>query len=98
MGIVSDQAVLFGLLIAVFGLLVWSKIRYDRVRKLDVRAGDVLLLLGPTERLDDVVNWLGCLPLQQHDLQVIQRNKAWIAAASFVLAIAATTAGIVHLP
>ena len=70
----------------------------ERVRKLDVRAGDVLLLLGPTERLDDVVNWLGCLPLQQRDLQVIQRNKAWIAAASFGLAIVAATTGIMHLP
>jgi di/tricarboxylate transporter len=57
-----------------------------------------LLLLGPTERLDDVVNWLGCLPLQQRDLQVIQRKKAWIAAASFGIAIAAATSGIVHLP
>ncbi len=84
--------------ITLLGVSRKGKTFRERVRKLDVRAGDVLLLLGPTERLDDVVNWLGCLPLQQRDLQVIQRNKAWIAAASFVLAIAATTAGIVHLP
>jgi len=84
--------------ITLLGVSRKGKTFRQRVRKLDVRAGDVLLLLGPTERLDDVVNWLGCLPLQQRDLQVIQRNKAWIAAASFVLAIAATTAGIVHLP
>jgi di/tricarboxylate transporter len=84
--------------ITLLGVSRKGKTFRDRVRKLDVRAGDVLLLLGPTERLDDVVNWLGCLPLQQRDLQVIQRKKAWIAAASFVLAIAATTAGIVHLP
>ena len=84
--------------ITLLGVSRKGKTFRDRVRKLDVRAGDVLLLLGPTERLDDVVNWLGCLPLQQRDLQVIQRNKAWIAAGSFVLAIAAATAGIVHLP
>jgi di/tricarboxylate transporter len=84
--------------ITLLGVSRKGKTFRDRVRKLDVLAGDVLLLLGPTERLDDVVNWLGCLPLQQRDLQVIQRKKAWIAAASFVLAIAATTAGIVHLP
>jgi di/tricarboxylate transporter len=70
----------------------------ERVRKLDTRAGDVLLLLGPAERLDDIVNWLGCLPLQERDLQVVQRNKAWIAVASFALAIAAATSGIIHLP
>ncbi|MBT8434376.1 MAG: SLC13 family permease [Gammaproteobacteria bacterium] len=70
----------------------------ERVRKLNTRAGDVLLLLGPAERLDDVVKWLGCLPLQQRDLQVVQRHKAWIAVASFALAIAAATSGIIHLP
>mgnify|MGYP001811798380 FL=1 len=70
----------------------------ERVRKLDTRAGDVLLLLGPAERLDDVVKWLGCLPLQERDLQVVQRHKAWIAVASFALAIAAATSGIIHLP
>ena len=70
----------------------------ERVRKLDTHAGDVLLLLGPAERLDDVVKWLGCLPLQERDLQVVQRHKAWIAVASFALAIAAATSGIIHLP
>lgn len=70
----------------------------ERVRKLDVRVGDVLLLLGPTEQLDDVVTWLGCLPLQARDLLVVQRHKAWIAAASFALAIAAATAGMLQLP
>jgi di/tricarboxylate transporter len=84
--------------ITLLGVSRKGKTFRERVRKLDVRAGDVLLLLGPTERLDDVVNWLGCLPLQQRDLQVIQRKKAWIAAASFGIAIAAATSGIVHLP
>jgi len=70
----------------------------ERVRKLTIKAGDVLLLLGPTERLNDVAIWLGGLPLQERDLQVVQRNKAWIAVLSFILAIAAATSGIIHLP
>ena len=70
----------------------------ERVRKLETRAGDVLLLLGPLERLDDVVKWLGCLPLKERDLQVIQRHKAWIAVVSFALAIAAATSGVIYLP
>jgi len=70
----------------------------DRVRKLPIREGDVLLLLGPTDRLGDVVSWLGGLPLKARDLQVVQRQKAWIAVASFVVAIAAATAGLMHLP
>ena len=70
----------------------------ERVRKLETRAGDVLLLLGPSERLEDIVRWLGCLPLQQRDLQVVQRHKAWIAVTGFALAIAGATSGIIHLP
>ncbi len=37
----------------------------DRVRKLEIYAGDILLLLGPEDRLPDVVTWLGCLPLAE---------------------------------
>ena len=70
----------------------------DRVRKLDTKPGDVLLLLGPSERIDDVVAWLGCLPLQERDLMVAQRHKAWIAVASFAAAIAGATVGWLHLP
>ena len=84
--------------ITLLGVSRKGKTFRERVRKLDTRAGDVLLLLGQAERLGDVVKWLGCLPLQQRDLQVIQRHKAWIAVASFALAIAAATSGIIHLP
>ena len=70
----------------------------DRVRKLQLRTGDVLLLLGASERVNEVASWMGCLPLQQRDLQVIQRDKAWIAVAAFGFAIAAATAGLIHLP
>jgi di/tricarboxylate transporter len=84
--------------VTLLGVSRKGKTFRQRVRKLDTRAGDVLLLLGPAERLDDVVAWLGCLPLQERDLQVVQRNKAWIAVTSFALAIAAATSGVIHLP
>ncbi|GIT47952.1 MAG: hypothetical protein Ct9H300mP13_7480 [Gammaproteobacteria bacterium] len=35
----------------------------ERVRKLSIRAGDVLLLSGPEDRMLDIIAWLGCLPL-----------------------------------
>lgn len=84
--------------VTLLGVSRKGKTFRQRVRKLDTRAGDVLLLVGPAERLDDVVAWLGCLPLQERDLQVVQRNKAWIAVTSFALAIAAATSGVIHLP
>jgi di/tricarboxylate transporter len=84
--------------VTLLGVSRRGKTFRDRVRKLNTRAGDVLLLLGPAERLDDIVAWLGCLPLQERDLQVVQRNKAWIAVTSFALAITAATSGVMHLP
>lgn len=70
----------------------------ERVRQLPVRAGDVLLLLGPEERMEDVVGWLGCLPLADRGLQVIQRQKAWLAVATFAAAIIAASMGWLYLP
>jgi di/tricarboxylate transporter len=96
------SAISLGLLyrhgITLLGVSRKGKTFRERVRKLDIRAGDVLLLLGPLEPLDDTVKWLGCLPLKERDLQVIQRQKALIAVASFALAIAAATLGVIHLP
>ena len=70
----------------------------DRVRKLELRAGDVLLLLGPSERLPEIVSWLGCLPLAERGLQLIQRDKAWLAVGTFALAIALASVGVLKLP
>lgn len=70
----------------------------DRVRKLDIKAGDVLLLLGPDDRLADVTAWLGCLPLAERGLKVIQHNKAFLAVGLFAGAIALASFGLLYLP
>ncbi len=70
----------------------------ERVRRLEIRAGDVLLLLGPNERLADVVLWLGCLPLAERGLQVLRREKTWLTVAIFVVAIALASLGVLNLP
>ena len=70
----------------------------ERVRKLELQAGDVLLLLGPSERLPEIVTWLGCLPLAERGLQLIQRDKAWLAVSVFALAILLASAGAINLP
>jgi di/tricarboxylate transporter len=84
--------------VTLLGVSRSGKAFRNRIRKLPVEVGDVLLLLGPADRLNSVARWLGCLPLRERDLQLVQRNKAWIAVASFLLAIAAATAGLLHLP
>ena len=79
--------------VTLLGVSRRGKAFRDRVRKLPIQVGDVLLLLGPTDRLGEVAIWLGGLPLKERDLQLVQRKKAWIAVASFVAAISAATAG-----
>jgi di/tricarboxylate transporter len=70
----------------------------DRVRKVEVKAGDILLLLGSEEQLPDVVNWLGCLPLARRGPGVTQRGKAWLAAGVFAAAIVTASLGLLYLP
>ncbi len=70
----------------------------ERVRRLEIRAGDVLLLFGPSERLGDVANWLGCLSLAERGLQVTQRHQAPLAVGIFAAAIGLASLGVVDLP
>ena len=70
----------------------------ERVRKLEIRAGDILLLLGPADDMTEITNWLGCLPLAGRGLQVTQRSKAWIAVGVFAVAVLLASVGILYLP
>jgi di/tricarboxylate transporter len=69
----------------------------ERVRKLEIQAGDILLLLGPAERLPDIANWLGCLPLAERGLQVVQWDRAGLAAGIFGAAVAIASFGLLNL-
>ncbi|HEU4986206.1 MAG TPA: SLC13 family permease [Rhizobiaceae bacterium] len=69
----------------------------ERVGKLVIEAGDVLLLLGPKDHVDDAAEWLGVLPLAERSHDVIQRRKAFLAIGIFVLLIAAAALGFVAL-
>lgn len=70
----------------------------EQVRKLVLQPGDVLLLLGPDERLQDVTGRLGLLPLADRGQRVVQREKIWIAVSTFALAIVLASIGLVYLP
>ncbi len=71
---------------------------YERVRKLEIRAGDVLLLLGPAERLAQVADWLGGLALADRGLGVINRRMALAAVAIFGGAVLLASLGLLYLP
>ncbi len=84
--------------VSLLGISRSGKRMREQVRKAKIEAGDILLLLGPEDRLPDVIDWLGCLPLAERGLQVIERGKAWAAVAIFAAAIVAASLGLVYLP
>ena len=68
-----------------------------RVQELDIQAGDILLLLGDNEQLEDIASWLGCLPLAERGLQVTQRRKAGLAVLIFASAVLLASIGVLYL-
>ena len=100
--LVGRTAISFRLLyryrVALVGVSRGGKRFRDNVRKLVIRPGDVLLMLGAEGRLADVTGRLDLLPLADRGQRVIQRDKAWIAVGIFSAAILAASVGIVYLP
>ena len=70
----------------------------QRVQELEIKAGDILLLLGGSGPLDDIANWLGGLPLAERGLQVTQRQKAGLAVLIFGTAVLLASIGVLYLP
>jgi len=70
----------------------------ERVRKLEIKPGDVLLLMGTSDQIDDVINWLEVMPLAPRGLQVTQHDKAWLAIILFAVSIILASVGVVYLP
>ena len=84
--------------VAIVGVSRQGKRFRENVRKLELQAGDVLLLLGSDERLSDTTGQLGLLPLADRGQRVIQRDKAWLAVGIFAAAITVASFGLVYLP
>lgn len=83
--------------IALLGISRHGKRFNKRVRHESVRAGDILLLLGPHDVLPDVVSWLGVLPLAERGLNVTQHRRSWLAIGIFAAAISISAFGLLYL-
>ncbi|WP_340107933.1 SLC13 family permease [Pikeienuella sp. HZG-20] len=70
----------------------------ERVRKTEVRPGDILLLLAPAETTGELTEWLGCLPLAERGLSVTQDKMTWVAIGVFGAAVAAASFGLIYMP
>lgn len=69
----------------------------ERVSHLPIKAGDLLLLIGPDKNIAAASQWLGVLPLENRRLEVMQRTKAFLAISIFAAAIALSVMGITSL-
>lgn len=69
----------------------------ERVRRLPIEPGDLLLLIGPDKNIAAACGWLGVLPLADRRLDVLQRTKALGAIAIFMSAIALSVLGLTSL-
>lgn len=70
----------------------------SQMRKTVIRAGDILLLLVPKNKGEDIADWLGALTLADRGLAVTQNTKTWSAIGLFAAAVAAASFGLVYLP
>jgi di/tricarboxylate transporter len=83
--------------VSLLGVSRQGKRINGRVPGLSLHAGDILLLYGPAERMDDVISWLGALPLAARGLSVTQGHRAWLAAGLFAVAVGAASFGLIDL-
>ncbi|MEM7289793.1 MAG: SLC13 family permease [Pseudomonadota bacterium] len=83
--------------VALLGIARKGRRFSKRVRHEKIRVGDVLLLIGPAENLDDTILWLHAMPLAERGLQVTQHRRAWLAAGIFAAAIALASFGLLYL-
>lgn len=70
----------------------------SHIRRTEIRAGDILLLLVPKNRGTDVTEWLGCLPLADKGYVVTDSTKVWLAIGLFAGAVMAASLGLIYLP
>jgi len=70
----------------------------SRLRKEIVEPGDILLILTPPDMGEEVVDWLGGLPLANRGLTVTQDSKTWAAIGLFAAAVIAASLGWLYLP
>ena len=65
-----------------------------RLDHIAFQAGDVLLLQGRTNMIDDVIPTIGCLPLARRGLRIGYQKKIGLSLAIFAAAIALVVTGL----
>ena len=83
--------------VTLLGLSRQGRPRRERLREIALRAGDVVLLHGERERLNEAVSALGLLTLEDRALRMGTPGRAGLALGLFFAAILATAFGLAPL-
>ena len=65
-----------------------------RLRATPIASGDLLMMQGPAEVIGQFASDNACVPLAERDLRIPNRRKAWTASLIMLLAVGATTFGL----
>ncbi len=65
-----------------------------RLRRMQLKEGDVLLLQGPPESLREFSSNFGCVPLAEREVRIPDKRKAVLASVIMVMAVAGAAFGL----
>jgi di/tricarboxylate transporter len=65
-----------------------------RLRMMNLRAGDLLLMQGPADALSEFAADMGCVPLAERELKIPNPRKAWTASAILLLSVGVAAVGL----
>ncbi|MCC5858061.1 MAG: anion permease [Ectothiorhodospiraceae bacterium] len=65
-----------------------------RLRRMQLKEGDVLLLQGPPESLREFSSNFGCVPLAEREVRIPDKRKAVMASMIMVMAVAGAAFGL----
>ncbi len=69
-----------------------------QIRRTIIREGDMLLILVPKESFNEVINWIGCLPLAERGLNITDTSKMTAALSIFFVGLIFASIGLFKLP
>jgi di/tricarboxylate transporter len=65
-----------------------------RLRMMNLRAGDLLLMQGPADALSEFAADMGCVPLAERELKIPNPRKAWTASAILLVSVGVAALGL----
>ena len=84
--------------ISLLGISRRAQKLMGRIQLETIKAGDILLLYGPRERVATTAQELGGLSLSDRGAEVLNRNMAWTAVGIFAAAVLLASVKLLALP